>query len=258
MDPAARWSTWRTPPANCARFADALRGEVTALQSATGNTQADLEKLAKQQEFLSQNLEALGKVQAMTDERLTAVEAQAAAIDAVQAQVDETAATVAGLESQVAGISDQVGVVATQLNTVTQKVEEVAVSAARSDNFLTGLTALLASLDASPAVTETLIATPTIEAQTTITPGERLTETVAPTTTLTITLTPTITATVTVTPSVEATTAPTATVAPTTTVYPSRRRRPPGPAQFAGSSTSTAIRTARATAQLSQASPTWW
>lgn len=200
--------------------ADALRNDVATLQNATGNAQADLDDLAQRQEFLNQNLEALGQTQIATDERLTAVEEQAAAIGAVQEQVDRTAATVADLESQVTGVSEEIGIVASELNTVTQQVEAVAVAAQRSDNFLTGLTGLLASLNgetpqATAPLTETLVATPTVEVRATITPSTLLTETIAPT--ATITLTPTIAATVTVTPSVEATVVPTATVAPGST-----------------------------------------
>ena len=49
--------------AELANTAGQLRSDVTALQSVTGNTQATLDTLAKQQEFLSQNLEALGQIQ---------------------------------------------------------------------------------------------------------------------------------------------------------------------------------------------------
>ena len=219
--------------------ADALRNDVAALQGAASDAQASLDTLTKQQEVLSQTLEAQAEVQAMTDERLTAVETEAAGIDAVKTQLDETATKVTGLESEVTGVSDQVAVIATQLDTVTQQMEEVAVSAKRSDNFLTGMAALLASLDeaaptATAPVTETLVATPTVEVRSTITPSTQLTETVAPTATLAVTLTPTIAATITVTPSVEATAAPTATVAPTTTVAPEVTPTPAGSGAIRG------------------------
>lgn len=200
--------------------ADALRGDVTALQGTLGSTQNDLDALGQRQETISQTIAGLAESQAAIDERLKVAEQEAAAIGAVRDQLDQTVAQVAGLEGSVADVTTQVGVMASELSTVTQRVQEVALSAQRSDNFLAGLTALLGSLDAAaPAatapVTGTRVATPTVAVTTTITPAVTLTATVAPTPT--VTLTPTIVATATVTPAVAATPVPTATVAPETT-----------------------------------------
>ena len=207
--------------------ADALRGDVTTLQGALGSAQNDLDQVGQRQEALNQTIAGLAETQAAIDERLKAAEAQAAVLDAVQQQLDQTDTNVAELQTSLHDVNEQIDVVASELTSVTQQVEEVAVSARRSDNFLAGLTALLASLDDTAPMTPTLAVTPTIEATTTITPGETLTETVAPTATVpltttatptaTVPLTPTIAATATVTPSLDATVVPTATLAPDVT-----------------------------------------
>lgn len=240
------------------------RGSVAAIDRSVAELSGRVDGLEGTQNALSNDIattsseiDTLTEVQANQAEQLAANQANMADLETqtgdlademavAQEQLADLETRMTTMDEALNSLSTTVEAVSTTVGVVQQQVDEIAVSARRSDAFLTGLQRVLAELETegqgpaasvSPTLTPTLAATPTVTA------------------TLELTVTPALESTtpLTVTPEVTPTATPTATNGGATPEAPVETATP---TEAAGqSSQETPLVTATAEAPATAATP---